>query len=57
MFGNNKKWEYSVKITSKKENVNIGEMGLQGWELVAVVPVHKEDGWQDYRHYFKREIK
>lgn len=70
------KWMYKVvdqnkevegKIFSKKSvhwipELNLKELGYDGWELIAVVSiVHSDDGMttrtQILRHYFKKQIQ
>lgn len=48
-----KKWEYLTDSMSDRSSysVDFDKLGLEGWELVAVI---YDDGWEKF--YFKREI-
>jgi len=50
------KWEYHIEKTERDYIPDINTLGLEGWELVAVVPLVQEHGWQDYKYFFKRKI-
>lgn len=52
-----KKWEYNIERTERNYVPDINKLGKEGWELVCVVPIQSEIGWQDYKFFFKRELK
>lgn len=55
-----KKWEYYSERTTENDEIELGQFGMEGWELICVVPIINSikdgKGYQDYRFYFKREI-
>ncbi len=51
------RWEYNVVKTSKDYQPDINALGWEGWGLIAVVPTHEEAGFQNYKMFFKRELK
>lgn len=48
------KWEYKIEATTREHGVDLNKLGEEGWELVTVVSMNKEAGWQDYKYIFKR---
>ena len=51
-----KKFEYWIEATFKGHIPNLNKLGSERWELVCIVPVQKEEGFQDYKYVFKREV-
>lgn len=49
-------WQYLIEITGKKYTPDLDKLGNEGWELVCVVPLIKEKGFQDYKYFFKRKV-
>ena len=49
------KWEYKIEATTRDYSPNLNKIGAEGWELVSIVPIHKDVGWQDYKYIFKRK--
>jgi len=45
-------WEYLV-ITETLDSTELGKLGAEGWELVAVV----SPGHFVLHHFFKREVR
>ncbi len=54
------KWEYMVSIAQDTRPGHLNEDGMEGWELVAVVPVtpYRWLGTEpESLYYFKRELE
>lgn len=61
-----KTWEYRVvalKTSTKKQTKTeswtdiLGELGKEGWELLAVIPILKSGSSHHVRCFFKKEVK
>jgi hypothetical protein len=49
------KWEYK-RITGRNPEMELNQLGAQGWELVAVAADCSDLGLSEIYFYFKRQI-
>lgn len=66
MMSGMKKWEYNILSVGATTNLaeiknHIDNMGKEGWELVAVIPIGAQVGFAgstiSIQLFFKREVK